>query len=1075
MSPRETKKKAKERDLTAELSRLLSKTLLPDLRERAKLPSVEAALRTRFDHEKASARTAEKLDEWIARTLEQVGAAWILSCVFVRTLEDRGLLDQRRIAGPGSGDSLQLFFELSPSLTERDYLLAIFREVAKLPGAEDLLGPRHNLAWRIGPSAEAARALLDFFREPKDDGSLQWTFEAPAGENVAGSNTRFLGDLYQDLSESVRQRYALLQTPHFVESFILDLTLEPAVKEFGLEELRLIDPTCGSGHFLLGAFDRLFEHRMRARPGLEPREHALAALRQVYGVDLNPYAVAIARFRLTLAFLEKSGIGKLREAGRIDTNLVVADSLLHGARGVTKQLSDMASDKASWEDELFALDDEAAARRVLGQGYHVVVGNPPYITCKDAALREKYRKLYPQSAAGKYALAAPFTECFFDLGLQGAGHVGLINANSFMKREFGKKLIESALAHRDLTHVIDTAGAFIPGHGTPTVILVGRNRAPEKKTVRAALGRRGEPETPADPTKGKVWLSIAEHLDEPGFENEFVSIADLERNQFEAHPWSLGGGGAGELKAFLEEVVSKRLGGVAESIGITCFTLEDDVFLRPPEAFARRRVAPDHLRWMVEGEFVRDWAQTRGCQAVFPYRSDFAPDCSDTGVLRVLWPYRSCLSANVLFGRKTKVEAGLEWFEYGRLTSDKLKSRLSIVLAFVATHNHFVLDRGGKVFNRSAPIIKLPEGATEDEHLALLGYLNSSVACFWMKQVMHKKSSASQKHHTDPARAAYEFAGTALKALPVPDLSTIPTQVVRRLLELGEKRSAWLSGSELKQLADAVFDADSLERMIEEGWRQCDEARDEALYLQEELDWKMYEAFGLIGKGQACVNWTVQRASPGARPFEHVSGYVDGVSARASKAAGVVQSVPRPDHWTNRIALLEDQWLRQVEAREYKRQWRDTEQNIDQQQFRKDAERSWLRQVVVEEIERLSQQSATVVSVRELVGRLLSHSRASTFEAIAEHLGSSLDTMALELVAADSVPFLAALRFAAEGIEKHAKWERTWDLQRREDAGEQVGEIPVPPKYDTKDYRDPVFWRLRGKLDLPKERFISYP
>ena len=220
MSPRGTKKKAKQRDLTAELSGLLSKTLLPDLRERAKLPSVEAALRTRFDHEKASARTAEKLDEW---------------------------LDQRRIAGPGSGDSLQLFFELSPSLTERDYLLTVFREVAKLPGAEDLLGPRHNLAWRMGPSAEAARALLDFFRETKDDGSLQWSFQAPEGESVAGSNTRFLGDLYQDLSESVRQRYALLQTPHFVESFILDLTLEPAIKEFGLEELRLIDPTCGSG------------------------------------------------------------------------------------------------------------------------------------------------------------------------------------------------------------------------------------------------------------------------------------------------------------------------------------------------------------------------------------------------------------------------------------------------------------------------------------------------------------------------------------------------------------------------------------------------------------------------------------------------------------------------------------------------------------------------------------------------------------------------------------------------------------------------------------------------------------
>ena len=67
------------------------------------------------------------------------------------------------------------------------------------------------------------------------------------------------------------------------------------------------------------------------------------------------------------------------------------------------------------------------------------------------------------------------------------------------------------------------------------------------------------------------------------------------------------------------------------------------------------------------------------------------------------------------------------------------RTPLSIAFAFVATHNHFVLDRGGKVFNASAPIIKLPADATEDDHLALLGLLNSSTACFWMKQTFHNK------------------------------------------------------------------------------------------------------------------------------------------------------------------------------------------------------------------------------------------------------------------------------------------------------------------------------------------------
>ena len=47
-------------------------------------------------------------------------------------------------------------------------------------------------------------------------------------------------------------------------------------------------------------------------------------------------------------------------------------------------------------------------------------------------------------------------------------------------------------------------------------------------------------------------------------------------------------------------------------------------------------------------------------------------------------------------------------------------------------------------------------------------------------------------------------------------------------------------------------------------------------------------------------------------------------------------------------------------------------------------------------------------------------------------------------------------------------------LQRREDAGEKV-EIEVPPKYTSGDFVRNSYWRNRGKLDVPKERFISYP
>src|SRR5690606_38502619 len=102
-------------------------------------------------------------------------------------------------------------------------------------------------------------------------------------------------------------------------------------------------------------------------------------------------------------------------------------------------------------------------------------GNPPYITVRDAALNAEYRRRF-HSCHRQYSLAVPFMERLIHLAHEPNGYVGMITANSFMKREFGKKLVETYIPRWDITHIIDTSGAFIPGHGTPTVILFARHR-----------------------------------------------------------------------------------------------------------------------------------------------------------------------------------------------------------------------------------------------------------------------------------------------------------------------------------------------------------------------------------------------------------------------------------------------------------------------------------------------------------------------------------------------------------------------------------------------------------------------
>ena len=252
--------------------------------------------------------------------------------MFLRFIEDNGLVDRPWLAGPGERLALARdrhadYFRRNPRDADVDYLIACFDEAAGLPGLAGLFDREHNPLFRLPLSGDGAMKLLGFLQKvDPDTGALVHDF------TDAAWSTRFLGDLYQDLSEAARKRYALLQTPEFVERFILERTLDPAIREFGLKEVRLIDPACGSGHFLLGAFERLNGLWLEREPGLNPRAAAQRALDAVAGVDINPFAAEIARFRLLLAALKASDIPRLREAPAFKIQVAVGDSLLHGVR-----------------------------------------------------------------------------------------------------------------------------------------------------------------------------------------------------------------------------------------------------------------------------------------------------------------------------------------------------------------------------------------------------------------------------------------------------------------------------------------------------------------------------------------------------------------------------------------------------------------------------------------------------------------------------------------------------------------------------------------------------------------------
>ena len=1054
----------------------------------------DARLKVEWRAAKNADRTAATFETWLGERVTQVAVAWVLGTVFLRFCEDNGLIEYPFITGPGERADLARdlqgeYFQKHPEQTDRDWIIAGFDAMSVSPVAKALFDRRHNPMWTISPSHDAAKALLAFWRETGPDGQVVYDL------TDSEWSTRFLGDLYQDLSEAARKQYALLQTPEFVEEFILKYTLDPAIEEFGLtpapppghedlpHRLRVIDPACGSGHFLLGAFRKLLAAWEAEKPNADKWELIREALSSVHGVDKNPFAVAIARFRLMLAAMKAGDVKRLSSQVDFPLDIAVGDSLLHGKGAPGRQVEfDFSGETSTHSYRTEDVEDFIKSINILEVGtYHVVVGNPPYITPKDEKERETYRKSYP-SCSGKYALSVPFAERIFQLGIRDVAYTGQITANSFMKREFGKKLIEEFFAHKvDLTYVIDTSGAYIPGHGTPTVILFGRRRfARPNSTIRAVLGVRGEPGWPDDPACGLVWKAIEGQVDKPGSESDWVSVDDLPRQRLAEYPWSLSGGGAAEVVAVIEQT-GKLLSQVAESIGITSVTGEDDLYLLPRNG-AAGRLRVDDTRPLVTGEVIRDFALDPEFNSVWTYSPSFdvLPLDQMPGTTKFLAPYRAAISHRRRFGTPM-LERGLTWYEWQELYAAKLKIPLSIAFAFVATHNHFVLDRGGKVFKQSAPVIKLAYGAAEDDHLALLGVLNSSAACFWLKQVSQAKAGGGNGRgmQDEGWEERYEFTGTKLEDFPLP--TTLPLDRGRELDILAQRLAAL-------EPFDAGMYSTPTRASLDVGLAEYHRIRSQMIALQEELDWDVYHRYGLISDDEAAGLIAdpvdVPELRLGERAFEIVlQRRVEGNEAEtqwfARHRSTPVTEIPK--HWPeayrqvvqNRIDIIErDRNIALIERPDCKRRW------LSEPWEKKEVEAltTWL-------LDRCEQRNLwfgtddepVPMTVNRLADRLRTDADVVSVARLLRGPDVDLGDVLKEIISEENVPFLAQYRYKPSGLDKRRQWERTWDLQREEDTTGKKLDIDVPPKYVGADFQKPSYWGHRGKLDVPKERFISYP
>lgn len=279
-----------------------------------------------------------------------------------------------------------------------------------------------------------------------------------------------------------------------------------------LREVRIVDPACGSGAFLITALRYLIDEwsALRAMRRTELGERMVrdddAVIRDVlrqnlYGVDINPASVEIAKLALWLHTARGD-----RPLSGLDDHIREGNSLI----GPDFYRHNLAPYTDEERERINAFDWQAAFPDVFARGgFDAVIGNPPYVKLQnfrrvEAAVAEFLREepanggQYQSTQTGNFDLFLPFIEKGIEL-LNERGRLGYIAPSLWPSNNYGEGLRWKVAQGRNLYGWIDFGSHQIFDEATTYTALQFFAKSPQD-SVRISFATKGV--IPNDPWAG---------------------------------------------------------------------------------------------------------------------------------------------------------------------------------------------------------------------------------------------------------------------------------------------------------------------------------------------------------------------------------------------------------------------------------------------------------------------------------------------------------------------------------------------------------------------------------------------